>query len=104
MRRGDEVRRTARRAPGPRGLGSAHRAPPSRVSSGPQATAPRAPQQRPRRRPGPCSPATRPAPPPPRPKDVPVVVKAFGADVIATPEDFRELLMEAGKLAQLDHP
>jgi hypothetical protein len=34
----------------------------------------------------------------------PVVVKAYKPDVIATPEDFRELLMEAGKLARLAHP
>lgn len=35
---------------------------------------------------------------------VPVVVKSYRPCVVATPEDFRELLMEAGKLARLDHP
>jgi hypothetical protein len=33
-----------------------------------------------------------------------LVVKTFKPGVISTPEDFRELLLEAGKLARLDHP
>lgn len=33
-----------------------------------------------------------------------VVVKSYKPYVIATPEDFRELLMEAGKLSRLSHP
>jgi hypothetical protein len=33
-----------------------------------------------------------------------VVCKAYKPGVIATPEDFRELLLEAGKLARLSHP
>lgn len=33
-----------------------------------------------------------------------VVVKSYRPRVVAAPEDFRELLMECGKLAQLEHP
>ncbi len=34
----------------------------------------------------------------------PVVVKSYAPHVISTPEDFRELLLEARKLRQLRHP
>ncbi|KAI8474943.1 MAG: hypothetical protein J3K34DRAFT_517795 [Monoraphidium minutum] len=37
-------------------------------------------------------------------KAVAAVVKAYKPDVIESPEDFRELLLEAGKLSQLSHP
>jgi len=37
-------------------------------------------------------------------KVVTVVVKSYKPSVVASPEDFRELLMEAGKLARLHHP
>jgi hypothetical protein len=33
-----------------------------------------------------------------------VVVKGYKPHVIATPEDFRELLLEANKLKRLQHP
>jgi hypothetical protein len=33
-----------------------------------------------------------------------VVVKGWKPDVIATPQDFRELLLEASKLHRLQHP
>jgi hypothetical protein len=62
--------------------------------------------------PGPLRPSRPPTDPGPTPNNAfkqpttaaLVVVKTYKPGVIATAEDFRELLMEAGKLSRLSHP
>jgi len=44
------------------------------------------------------------SPPRTNTQPIPVVVKSFAPAAVRTPEDFRELLMEAGKLTRLEHP